>query len=220
LDQQICSLPQGNFNSVKHVRIHSKRAITNCVNCFPNATELTVEHCFKSTDDPISKALNGIVPLEKLTNIVFKCYGFSLKQIIKLLRSTPNLNILKLAFLSFNETDSKLIQQSQIFQYVSKTNKITNLDIRTDFTLGKIQLIVSLFPKLECLKIGMKKEEIHQIVRFLISKTNDKTRHLYFLRISRIPKRCLKELNLLIKSENLLDDYYIKFVNRDLYLWW
>jgi hypothetical protein len=66
----------------------------------------------------------------------------------------------------------------------------------------------------------MKKEEIHEIVRFLLSKTTTQTQHLFFLCISEIPKRCLKELNMLIKLENLLDDYFIKFVNRDLYLWW
>jgi len=81
-------------------------------------------------------------------------------------------------------------------------------------------LIVGLFPKLEYLKIGMKKEEIHQIVRLLMSKNNTQTRHLFLLCISEIPKQCLEELNILIQSEKLLDNYYIKFVNRDLYLGW
>jgi hypothetical protein len=62
----------------------------------------------------------------------------------------------------------------------------------------------------------MKKEDIYKIVRFLLSKTND----LFSLCITEIPQRCLKEFNMIIKAENLLDDYYIKFVNRDLYIWW
>ena len=33
-----------------------------------------------------------------------------------------------------------------------------------DFTLDNIQLFVNLFPKLEYLKIGMKKEEIYEII--------------------------------------------------------
>ncbi len=83
-----------------------------------------------------------------------------------------------------------------------------------------MQLIVNLFPQVEYLKIRMIRKEIEQIIRYLLSKNNLKTRRLFFLCISETPKIYLRKLNILIKSENLLDVYFMKFVNRDLYLWW
>jgi hypothetical protein len=52
--------------------------------------------------------------------------------------------------------------------------------------------------------------------RYLLSKMS----YLFFLCITNIPKTYLKKLNVLIQSENLLDDYSIKFVDHDLYLLW
>jgi len=125
-----------------------------------------------------------------------------------------------LDLLSLYETNSKLIKQSESFQHVSKSNKIQHFDLRDLCSLEKIKLIINLFPQLEYLKTGMNRKEIEQIIRYLFRKANNKARHLVFLCISETPKICLKELNVLIKAENLLDDYFIKFIKRDLYLWW
>jgi len=122
---------------------------------------------------------------------------------------------------SFHEICSRLNQQSDIFKYVSTTNKIINVEVfNWSPTLEQIQLFFNLFPQLEYFKIAIDKKEFEQVIRFLFSKTTNKPRHLFFLCILRLPKRCLRELNMLIKSENLLDDYFIKFLNHDLYLWW
>ncbi|CAF1516079.1 unnamed protein product, partial [Rotaria sordida] len=72
----------------------------------------------------------------------------------------------------------------------------------------------------EYLKTEMMRKDIELIIRFLFSENNHQTHYLYYLCILEIPKIYLKKLNMLIKSENLLDHYSIKFINRDLYLWW
>ncbi|CAF1365829.1 unnamed protein product [Rotaria sordida] len=220
-DQHVCSnMQEKNLNIVKHVHICSKQIINNYVNYFPNANQLTIEHYFKTSDDSISTTLNCILPLKQLTKLNIKSSNFPFEQIIKLIYFTPNLHVLKLDFLCLNEIYLKLIEQHEIFRYVSSTNKITNIDIREKCTLEIFQLIIYLFPQVEYLKIRINEKEISQIIRFLFSKTTDKIRRLFFLCISQIPKVCLRELNFLIKSENLLSDYSIKYINRDLYLWW
>ncbi|CAF1424392.1 unnamed protein product [Rotaria sordida] len=220
-DQHVCSnMQEKNLNIVKHVHICSKQIINNYVNYFPNANQLTIEHYFKTSDDSISTTLNCILPLKQLTKLNIKSSNFPFEQIIKLIYFTPNLHVLKLDFLCLNEIYLKLIEQHEIFRYVSSTNKITNIDIREKCTLEMFQLIIYLFPQVEYLKIRINEKEISQIIRFLFSKTTDKIRRLFFLCISQIPKVCLRELNFLIKSENLLSDYSIKYINRDLYLWW
>jgi len=220
-DETICShLQENNLKSVKHVHICSKQAKTNSANYFPNATELTIKNYFKTPDDLISTTLNRVVPLGKLTKLVIECYSFPFEEIIKLLRFTPNLNTLKLDLLSLNQNSLQLIKQSETFLYVSTTNKIKNLELRDWCRLEKIQLLIDLFPQLEYFKTGMERKEMGQIIRYLLSKNNHQTCHLFFLCISGTPKICLRELNLLIKLENLLDHYFIKFLHRDLYLWW
>ncbi|CAF4984237.1 unnamed protein product [Rotaria sp. Silwood1] len=220
-NQQVyLNMQEKNLNIVKHVHICSKQIINNYVNYFSNANQLTIEHYFKTSDDSISTTLNRILPLKQLTKLNIKSSNFPFEQIIKLIHFTPNLHTLKLDFLSLNEIYLKLIEQNEIFRYVSNTNKITNIDIGEKCTLEIFQLIMYLFPQVEYLKIRINKKEINQIIRYLFSKTTNKIRRLFFLCISQISKVCLRELNFLIKSENLLNDYSIKYINRDLYLWW
>ncbi|CAF3870348.1 unnamed protein product [Rotaria sp. Silwood1] len=118
---------------------------------------------------------------------------------MKILRCTSNLNTLRLNSFSLNEVHIKSIQESKIFQYVSNTNQIKNFDIRTECSLNKIKFITNLFPKLQYLKTGMNRKEIGQIIRFLLTKSNDNIQNLFFLCISNTPKICLKEINILIK---------------------
>jgi len=186
---------------------------------FRNATQLTIKH-FKTLDDSISTTLNRIVPLKQLTKLVIESSNFPFEQIVKLLYFTSNLHILKLDILFHHDMNLELIQQSEIFRNVSTTNQIKNVELRDCCSLEQIQLIIHLFPQMQYLKTGMNKNEIRKITRCLLSKTNDKTCSLFFLCISKIPKTCLRELNMLIKSENLLNDYFIEFAYQDLYLWW
>jgi hypothetical protein len=197
-----------------------KETIDSCVNYFPNATELTIKKYFRSPDDSISITLNRIVPLKQITKLVIDSYEFSFEQMVELIRFIPNLHTLKLHLSHRYETSPELIEQSDNFQYVSHRNKIKNLELPERCCLKRIFLYDNLFPQIEYLKTGMNRKEIGEIIRYLLSKNNNQTRHLLFLSISQIPKICLREINILIKQENLLDDYSIKFNNQNLYLWW
>ncbi|CAF4187706.1 unnamed protein product [Rotaria sordida] len=222
LDKKFCSdYQQTNFSSVEHIHVSGLVASNTSANYFPNATQLTIKHDLETFPHSISTILNRIVPLVQLTKLIFiDSYDIPFEQLIELLYFTPNLHTLKYGVIVFNEMNSKLIQQNETFQYVSMTNKIKNFEIHEICTLEEIVMIVNLFPQLEYLKTEMMRKDIELIIRFLFSKNNHQTHYLYYLCILEIPKIYLKKLNMLIKSENLLDDYSIKFINRDLYLWW
>ncbi|CAF1414823.1 unnamed protein product [Rotaria sordida] len=220
-DRQPCPyLRKTYFKTVKHVLIDSKRVTNNQGNYFPNTTQLTITNNFETLDDLFPIILNRIIPVKNLTKIVIESFSFPLEQIINLIRFTPNLHTLKFYLIFLKKIKTNIIEQSQIFQYISKTNKIKNLDLHDDCSLERIQLIMKLFPKLESMKIGMKKKETNEIARFILSNNNIQTGPLTFLCMSQVPRRCLKEINILIKSENLVNDYCIKYFDRDLYLWW
>ncbi|CAF4115220.1 unnamed protein product, partial [Rotaria sp. Silwood2] len=199
IEKQNCShFQEMNLNSVEHLSIKSRQIQNIYLNYFPNVTQLSIKHYFQTSDDSIIKTLNRMIPLVQLKKLTIESYDFPFEEEI-----TP-----------------QLIVKKENFQYVLKTNKIKYLSIRESCVLNKIQLIVKLFPQLEYLKTCMNRKEIGQITKYLLLKTNQNTQNLFLLCISEIPKICLKELKFLIKSENLLDDYFIKFINRDLYLWW
>ncbi len=222
-DREICShLQENNLKSVKHVKICGKHPTNSCIDYFPNAVELTIKNYFRTSDDSMPTSLNCIVPLAQLTKLVIEGEGYDLpfKQLVQLIGFTPNLHTLKLDLLSLDKINLNLLEKNDIFQHVSTINKIKNFEIRNWCTLENIQLIIHLFPQLEYLKTRMNGKEIGQIIRFLLSKTDHKTRRLFFLCFSEVPKICLQELHMVFKSKNLLDNYFIKFIKHDLYLWW
>ncbi|CAF4001024.1 unnamed protein product [Rotaria sordida] len=186
-------------------------SLNNLLCCLPRLRHLSMNSFRRSS----SKSLK--LDLRKL---IIKSYDFPFIVIVKLLHFTPKLTTLKFDSFVLDEMNMKLFEQSKLFEYVSNTNTIKNLEIRNDCLFKQIQLIVNLLPKLEYFKSGMNRKEIGNIIRFLITKPNNKIQNLFFICISETPKICLREINLLIKLENLLNDYFIKYINRDLYLWW
>ncbi|CAF3112325.1 unnamed protein product [Rotaria sp. Silwood2] len=216
-DDQICSnIQEKNLNSVKHLYIASEATGDDCVNYFPNVNELSIEVSVNS----ISATLHRMIPLRQLTKLVINSYVHQMKDIINLLRFTPNVHTLSFNLLCLYDMNIHFNKQNEKFQYVLKKNKIQNLILSEECLFSEIQFIVYLFPRLEYLKAEMKKKEIEQIIRFLLSKTHNKTHNLFYLCISKVSKVRLKKTKMVIKSENLLNDHSIKYINRDLHLWW
>lgn len=208
------------MHPIRHVDIHSTNAMQLCSDDFPNATKLTLSETFDVPRDSLVTHLSRIIPLEQLTHLILNCHRFHFEQIIEFLHSTPNIRTLLLDSVLLYGTNSISFEQDDIFQIVSNTNVITNLTIDKECTLDKIQLIVTLFPRLEYLTINLHKEDLESITRFLLSKFNDNTRHLSSLCISKQRKVLIEQMKILLESEKLLDDYILKLTNRKLYLWW
>ncbi|CAF4530148.1 unnamed protein product [Rotaria socialis] len=55
-----------NFNSVNHIHICYTQALNNCVNYFPNVTDLTLDDKF---DTSITTSLNRIISLSRITKL-------------------------------------------------------------------------------------------------------------------------------------------------------
>ncbi len=140
------------------------------------------------------------------------------RQLIELLRFTSNLRTLKFPFLSMSDTEYTSIQQSKSFIFVSNTNNIKTVSLSGMRRLEEAKFLVILFPRLEHLTTGIVRKDFEPFVRFLLSETKNNNYGLFFLCISRVPKLCIREVKKLIKLEKFLNDYLIKYINRDLYL--
>ena len=75
-----------------------------------------------------------------------------------------------------------------------------------------------LLPQIEHSKIRIHKEEIEYILELLLNE-NKNLMDLCFLSLNDFSVSNLKELNMVIRKYKLIDDYLIKYVNNDLYLW-
>ncbi|CAF1523883.1 unnamed protein product [Rotaria sp. Silwood1] len=218
---KICSNKQKeNLDSVKHLYIASKEIDDNCVNYFPNVNELSIKNKFKTSGDSIIAILHRMIPLKQLTKLVIESHLFPMEDIMNLLRFTPNVHTLSLNLYILDNFNINSNKQKEICQYVLKKNKIQNLILNLKCLLSEIQFIMFLFPRLEHLKARMERKEIGQIIQFLLSNAYNKTRNLCYLCILKAPKICLKETKILIESKNLLNDYSIKYIDRDVHLWW
>ena len=201
--------------------IESQQSIINCKNYFPNVTTLTFNEQFSITRSTITINLNHIIPLKQLTKLILVCHHFSFKKMIDLLYFTPYLHTLIFESMPFYKDDYISIEKSDIFQLVSNTNNIKNVIFKDRCTLEKLRLLVTLCPRIQHLSISIRMTTSPLIIRFLLDKTNQNTRHLYSLCFSRVyNNKWLEKLDILLKYEILLDDYLLKFVNSKLYLWW
>jgi hypothetical protein len=209
-----------NEDPIHDVCIHSTNMIKQSVHHFPNATKLKFCKTFEVPRDSITIDLNCSLPLKQLTKLIVDCHRFSFEQLIELLQFTPNVHTLELDSIVLNRTDSLSIQQNQLSQLVSKTNIITKVTISKEMTLEKIQLLTVVFPRMEYLTINLFKDDLEPIARFLLSKSNNNTRYLSSLCISKQRNDLVTILKSSIKSKKLLRDYVIKVINRKLYLWW
>ncbi len=177
------------------------------------------EYC-DASHDLLATSLNRIIPIRQLTQLIIDCQRFSFEHLVELLALTPHMHTLKFDSIQFYETNSVSVQQSETFILASKTNTVTKVTVEQECTLDQIQLLTNLFPRVEYLTINLSKENSESIPRFLLSKTSNGTRYLSLLCISKPCKDLMKQLKILIQSENLLDDYTIKTINGKWFLWW
>ncbi|CAF0925380.1 unnamed protein product [Rotaria sp. Silwood1] len=221
-NQKTClNSSETNLRTVRHVRIQCEKELINWVNYFPNATELTFESGFSTTHESIANMLRRIIPLEQLSILVLECHYFSFIKLIELLRFIPNIDTLIFKSMPFYRNNCISIQQTETFRLVSNKNRITNVTFKEVCTLEKLRLLVALCPRLQSLTIKIHMKDLESITRFLLeNNTKENTDHLCSLCFSAASTKWFEKLDILIKSEILLDVYNLKLVGSNLYLWW
>ncbi|CAF1160872.1 unnamed protein product [Adineta steineri] len=209
-----------NLNSVNYLEIQGEDAMTSCVNYFPNTTKLTLSKNFNGNSVCLELALKRIVYLTQLTTLVIECYDFNFEQLIKLLHSTPNLHTLAYNCVSTNEINMKSIQQNELFRLISSKNMIKNVKITTSNSLENIKLLIALCPQMQYFAINRYRLSLESMTEFVLSKSKAHIQHLCLLCIKNTTRPMVAILKTLIESEGLLDNYVIKYIDSDIYIWW
>lgn len=209
-----------NLKSVHHVYIQDTTATANCMNYFPNATELTFESSLPTIRDSIENILNCIIPLKQLSKLAFECHRFSFTKLIQLLRFTPNVDTLELASMRFYGEDYISIQQSEDFRLLSNENRITKVMVEETCRLEKIQFLITMCPQIKALTLRVCPDDLESVTRFILDNTKRNISPLNLLCFLGQNSDCYERLDTYIKSERLLGDYMLKMVSLDLYIWW
>ncbi|CAF1376442.1 unnamed protein product [Rotaria magnacalcarata] len=208
-----------NLNSINYVCVSNVKAAINSTIYFPNVTRLAIRS-LEMSDHSISWTLNSLLPLNKLTELNLVSYRIIVDDLLKLLRFTPNLNLLGLEALIVDEPTLNLRRKRKRFKYITGTKKIKHLRIDAQFSWKKLRFVAYLFPKLEYLEIKYIPNEIIDIFRLILTKPNHILQNLFLVCIRYCSTKYLEGLDNLIRSEHLVDDYVIKYGDDDLYLWW
>lgn len=204
------------MNFVDHVTIRNEETMTNCNYYFRNATKLTLSNSFHESRIWFSVILKHIIPLKQLTTLVIDSKDLCFEQLIKLLNSASNIHTLTLNCQSITKENSKSIQESEIFRLVSNTNIIRNVIVTEKYSSENIKLLVALCPRMQHFTIDAQTQYLESTVEFVLKSNNQ---YLCLLCMKNTIKSIVGTLKSLIESEELLDNYLIKLIGYDLYIW-
>ena len=119
------------INAVQSVKIQQQEEdIIYCKYDFSNTTELPILYYLeKNNEDFLLTSFNNIIPLKQLTKLVIEIYADTFIDIIELLLLSPNIHIFQVGRVSFNYSDLITIENSEIFELLSKRNNIKQMII-------------------------------------------------------------------------------------------
>lgn len=205
-----------------HVNFSSEQSILTCRKYFPKATHLSFSSYDQKNNEIILRTeLNRIIPLKHMTRLRFWTVRAPFSQLIELLSNMPNLHTLD-TFNTLQSDNLTLLQQSETFLSVSRSNHIRSLTFRGGDILEAIAFVLALCPKVRHLAIDLCRMNVQLILQFLLTKGNKNTRYLTSLYLSDIEEN-VKAVKYCIESEKLLDDYLIheeQSPQRTIYLLW
>ena len=116
------------------------------------------------------------------------------------------------------KNDYTSIKQSEDFRLASRINTVANVTCHANCTLEHIQLLVLLCSRMQYLKTAVLLKDLESTIRFLLDKNNENTRHLHLLQFSDY-NNYIDQINTLIKSEKLFDDYTLIKNGSYCFLW-
>ncbi|UJR12586.1 hypothetical protein I4U23_016762 [Adineta vaga] len=192
-----------------------------CLYYFPNATKLTIEDdCSAAICRSMTTNLNRILRLQQLQTLIIKCNHLSILKMIEILSSTPNLHTLTLQTTPLYKENEIIIQQNEIFQSISKINRVINVSFVHRYRLNKLKLLAKLFPCLQHLQINIQRKDMKIILEFLLNNNKQNISDLGLSCFTSLNKVYLEHLNNLIKLRVLSSDQKANHTGNILYLWW
>ncbi|CAF1417613.1 unnamed protein product, partial [Rotaria sordida] len=160
-----------NLNAVKHVHIWKKQMSINHLNNFRNANTLTLGHDINYISFEI---LNHVVCFKKLNHLYIKSIYFCFENILELLHYAPNISSINIQAIFVCNRTYNTIQNTEYYNDLLNNNHVKSFTTRDNCDFYTINMILSLFNKINYLKLNINVQQIQQIADRLIDCINSK----------------------------------------------
>ncbi|CAF1020816.1 unnamed protein product [Rotaria sordida] len=165
-----------NLNAVKHVHIWKKQMSINHLNNFRNANTLTLGHDINYISFEI---LNHVVCFKKLNHLYIKSIYFCFENILELLHYAPNISSINIQAIFVCNRTYNTIQNTEYYNDLLNNNHVKSFTTRDNCDFYTINMILSLFNKINYLKLNINVQQIQQIADHLIDCINSKKKKNY-----------------------------------------
>ncbi len=209
-------------HSVRYITIKNEKAVDSCSTSFPNVTELTLDfyHGVRSTLFT-TDALRRTISVTHLQKLIIDSNHLTFKEIVDVLLYIPNIHTLGIRGIKTTAKEIATLQKSKKFRLVSEQNKIKNVVI-SNYSLMAIKMLVDICLELQHLSLNRFGKCFIKIVRYLLSKNARKYSGIssFSLRMFRLNNKLIKKVKILVQSKKHIDDYSLKVLENEFYLWW
>jgi hypothetical protein len=195
----------------------SENVIADYLFQFPHVTELTLTGDYTINIHSFIDNLSRIMLLTYITNLHISDNDQCLNTCAKLLVHMPNVHILVVNTMSSFGTHFLSEKQVNTVDLIYDNN-VTNVIIDYGFTLDTAQMLINLFPRMQCLYIWRTEENLVSIVRIMLLKRINNNHFFSLIVDGRYVT--IEQLKTMIDCEKLLDDYKMEHLGNSLCLWW
>lgn len=205
---------------VDHLHIENEKAIDRTQHYFPNITKLTFFGNLKETHLSLPFILTPIVPLKQLTTLNITQSNVCLERMLKLLSASPNIHTLTIQEQSNSEIEAVLKEPTESFRLLSESNKITTIVVKYVHYKNIIEFLILLCPRMQHLTVDLIRYSNEPIIQLILSKAKSNLPDLCLLCVKRMAGFNSGKVKTLIETEELLDNYSIRVIKHELYIWW
>ncbi|UJR17122.1 hypothetical protein I4U23_004018 [Adineta vaga] len=206
---------------MKHVIIPNATILLSCLKYFPNTTKLTLSASNSmERDSYLVSNLQRILPLVQLTKLTMYDISHQFGIFIKLLKVTPNVHTVTWISIKHAPRNLLTLQKTKDYQLVSTRNQVKTIILQHDYTKKMMEVLVHLCPRIQYISLGYSNRSLDATVHYLLSEINQATRHLFSLCIRRATEYWIKYWKEQIEAHEVFNDYSIKVIDRNFYLWW
>ncbi len=211
-------------HSVRYIIIKHEKAVDDCPKSFPNATELTLDfyRCVHSTLFT-TDALRHMISITHLQKLIIHNNYLTVNEIVDVLLYIPNIHTLSIIGISTTAKEISTLQKSEKFRLVSEQNQIKNVII-SNYSLMTIKMLVDICLELQHLSLSRFDKSFIEIVRYLLSKNARKYSDISSFSLRMFPFRLnnnlMEKVKTLVQSKKHIDDYSLKVLENEFYLWW
>ncbi len=213
-----CSYEDTGLNLARCVSINTNALTTKSSIVFSKINELDLVVDNLKYDFTIISKLSSMIPLTQLTKICFSQNPVHLGLLLEILHCTTNIQTLVFHNTKIFGSRTLTFEQTQILHLLIKKNSMQKLVLDLQCTFHSYKFLLHLCPRLKYLKMKLPKQ-IKTILRYLFTENNHGNSQLSLICLWNIDKILFKQIQTFIDREKLLDDYSLKILGKELYLW-